>query len=90
MVKEMKSELENRYFVIKWKDLIEANVSREDINKLVEIGQKIEIVRAGQYKEPRKYVVIESDWPEYQPAVDSVLLRDAMDKYKKKYGKLPE
>jgi len=52
-------EREDRYFVVKYKDLAQLDSIRMEqiIQQLYEIGNLLP---------PRDYVVVESDWPEYE------------------------
>ena len=65
-------EKECRYFVLKWKDLIEA-LSGEELNQLLEMGKKVDTYRKEQGKTPFEAVVVESDWPEYEQVWQMVL-----------------
>ncbi len=57
---------ENRYFVLKRKDTASALTSRE-IKRLLQLEAKVAVARSKAKKKPLKCVVVESDWPEYEP-----------------------
>ncbi|AWH15464.1 hypothetical protein [Pseudomonas phage 98PfluR60PP] len=59
-------ELEDRYLVIKRKDLekIPDHLRHEILNAVAEADLPT-----------REYVVVEKDWPEYQPTLDSIKKR---------------
>ncbi len=57
---------ENRYLVIKRKDMVSALTARE-IRRLNQLRRKVALARRKAKKEPLVCVVVESDWPEYQP-----------------------
>lgn len=60
---------EERYIVIKRKDLIEAltNLDQEDTGVFNRILREVALVRKNSGKSPLKCVVVERDWPEYEP-----------------------
>lgn len=61
---------EDRYLVIKRSDLNQALKSYPSANAkegLRLILQSIDVVRTKRNKQPLKCVVVESDWPEYEP-----------------------
>lgn len=57
---------EYRYFVIKRKDAKEA-LSRDERGLLNHLLGKVHDYRLGLGKKPLECVVVESDWPEYEP-----------------------
>lgn len=67
-------ELENRYLVIKQKD-IESILSPSEKIRLACMADKINESRKSDGRDLLKCVVIESDWPEYQAARTVLLSR---------------
>jgi hypothetical protein len=57
---------EVRYEVIKLSDA-KAYLSKAETRALASIGAKVSAGRARDKKTPLKCVVVESDWPEYEP-----------------------
>jgi hypothetical protein len=67
--------LEDRYYVIKKSDFdstFNPGVRHERELQLKSIMARIEIHRRGEGKLPIEAVVIESDWPEYEPTVKAL------------------
>ena len=64
MTKEFKKE--QRYIVIKVKDLDAAKLSPREKTDLNDILFKINIARKVSGKDPLNCVVVESDWPEFE------------------------
>ena len=60
--------LENRYLVLKRAD-IEKYISLDTQIVLANIAQAIEHHRHDEGRTPLKSIVIESDWPEYEPTL---------------------
>ncbi len=61
----MSFERENRYLVLKNKD-IERYLTEEQHDALQRMRLQIEAGRIEDHREIRDFVVIESDWPEYE------------------------
>ena len=70
MTKECKKE--QRYIVIKVKDLDAAKLSPREKTDLYDILFKINIARKVSGKDPLNCVVVESDWPEYENTWKSI------------------
>ena len=66
-------ELEDRYLVIKRSDmnLVPDNYRRNFIGRIRSFCAQLFIAGAPK----REYLVLESDWPEYQVALDSIKKR---------------
>lgn len=64
-------ERERRYILFKFSDLYAALghkfIDDDDLARLTAIGEKIEEMRKWYNKPPLQAVVVESDWPEYEP-----------------------
>jgi len=58
---------EHRYVVFKRKDLLEADLSEDELNTLLVIADKLVTCRRNAGKKPLQCLVVESDWPEYEP-----------------------
>lgn len=69
----MNFKREERYMVIKYKDAL--YLSETDNAHLSRIGKRIEKIRAERGKQPFKAVVVESDWPEYEPTFKAIEAR---------------
>lgn len=65
MAEEFKRK--NKYIVFKTSDLIRAGLSLEDQAALSRIQEKVCGLRASMTKPALECVVVESDWPEYEP-----------------------
>lgn len=65
---------EHRYYVLKLSDL-QGTVSFADLLYLDEIARKVADRRAQEGKEQREYLVIESDWPEFEPTWQAIEAR---------------
>ena len=63
---EEKFKRENRYFVLKFKD-IHSILDESEHQALHEICNKIELHRLKNDRGALECVVVESDWPEYEP-----------------------
>ena len=73
----MKREV--RYIVIKIKDA-KASLSRGRIRTLEDILGRVAAYRCNNGKPPLECVVVESDWPEYEPVWHMIEKRmDALD-----------
>lgn len=57
---------EKRYLVLKHND-IENALSEIEKHMLQKISQRVELVRHRNGKAPLECVVVESDWPEFEP-----------------------
>lgn len=66
--------LENRYLVLKRAD-IEKYISLSDQLILANIYQAIEYNRHDEERPPLECIVIESDWPEYEPTLSALETR---------------
>lgn len=71
----MEFQREARYIVVKLTDLASAGLSRGEIDAFNNFCDKIAIARASHGKPPLQCVVIESDWPEYEPTWDAIKVR---------------
>lgn len=67
-------ERENRYIVVKIKDA-KAALSEDDYNHLRMLGTFVADWRAEQNKPALECVVVESDWPEYEPTWAAIAAR---------------
>jgi hypothetical protein len=56
---------EERYIVFKISDLQEMVQGTETINAMRLVSETLALMRAQNGQPPREYVVVESDWPEY-------------------------
>jgi len=65
---------ELRYEVIKLKDA-KAYLTEAEIDTLARIGEKVSAGRARDGKAPLSCVVVESDWPEYEPTWSAIEAR---------------
>lgn len=65
---------EQRYYVLKLSD-IHGSVSLADLLYLDKIARTVADRRAQEGKEQREYLVIESDWPEYEPTWQAIEAR---------------
>jgi len=59
-------ERENRYIVLKAKDLKAANLDELEGMVLAQVMGKVERLRLKEGKRKREYAVVESDWPIYE------------------------
>lgn len=57
---------ETRYIVLKISD-VEKHLADEDKSLLAELSTKVALGRENKGKPPLDCVVVESDWPEYEP-----------------------
>lgn len=57
---------EERYYVLKLKD-VEKYLNQDDKMRLARIGRDIDMERQHEGKQALQCVVVESDWPEYEP-----------------------
>ena len=67
---------ENRYYVLKRTDL-EVCLTEDEINTLNVLGRKVANHRHNRKAPEFECVVIESDWPEYEPVWDMIEKRMA-------------
>jgi hypothetical protein len=65
---------ENRYLIFKIKDCAAA-LSQEEKNTLFVLSKKVADWRSDNYKPRLKAVVVESDWPEYEPTWAAISAR---------------
>lgn len=65
---------EQRYYVLKLSDL-QGTISFADLLYLYEISRKVADRRAQEGKEQREYLVLEGDWPEYEPTWQAIEAR---------------
>jgi len=64
-------EREYRYMVFKLKD-VRAALSRDERALLKHLAGKVHDYRLGEGKAPLECVVVESDWPEYEPTWQAI------------------
>jgi len=69
----MNFKREERYMVIKYKDAL--YLSETDNAHLSRIGKRLEKIRAERGKQPFKAVIVEADWPEYEPTYQAIEAR---------------
>ena len=62
---------EDRYIVIKRKDVRNA-LTDEELGQLQSLLFKVADYRTGLGKQPMTCVVVESDWPEYEPTWNAI------------------
>lgn len=67
-------ERENRYSVIKWEDA-EKYLDPETLYEFGLIGGAVAAGRLAGGKQPVECVVVESDWPEYEPTWEAIQAR---------------
>lgn len=67
-------ERERRYIVIKLSDAHKA-LSVQDFDDLERIQERLELYRTQQGKPSLETVVVESDWPEYEPTWQAIQYR---------------
>lgn len=65
---------EQRYFVLKLKDMRDA-LSDEQRNTLYDLWRRVEGYRVARSKPPLECVVVEKDWPEYEPTWAAIAAR---------------
>lgn len=58
---------ERRYVVVKISDLNATELTLEEIKAFNLVCDKVSITRVRKFKKPLQCVVVESDWPEYEP-----------------------
>lgn len=58
---------ENRYLVLKSADVIAAGITETELNQLQAICAKVDQYRRNAGKPDLEAVVVEKDWPEYEP-----------------------
>ena len=75
-----KFKREPRYLVFKIKDAL-AHLSASELSQLKKIGQKIDAGRADEGKAPFNAVVIEQDWPEFEPTWAAIEARMTPNSY---------
>jgi len=63
---------ENRYVVFKIKDMKQSLTISEQ-KTLQQLSDKVDKYRVGIKKTPLKCVVVEHDWPEYEPTWNAIL-----------------
>lgn len=56
----------HRYWVLKMTDML-ASLSPEEMDTLIQLTDKVDLYRGNAGKPPLMCVVVESDWPEYEP-----------------------
>lgn len=59
-------ERECRYLVFKYKDVLK-HLSKTEQRNLIELSNKVDAGRRRRRKGPVECVVVEHDWPEYEP-----------------------
>jgi len=67
-------EREFRYYILKFKD-INKYLTIDDKEKLLAIARKIDRGRCDDNKMPLNCVVVEHDWPEYEPTWGAIEAR---------------
>jgi hypothetical protein len=67
---------EHRYLVLKWRD-VELYLAPEETETLLALSSKIHRVRQTEGKAPFNAVVVEQDWPEYEPTWAAIEARMA-------------
>lgn len=72
------STLENRYLVLKWKDIEAADLSLIQRGVLLDILASVASARELRGAAPLECVVVEKDWPEYDEVVSRILCRDQL------------
>lgn len=65
---------EPRYLVFKIKDAL-AHLSSGELDQLNKIGEKIAAGRADEGEAPFNAVVVEQDWPEFEPTWAAIKAR---------------
>lgn len=60
-------EREKRYIVVKISDLADARLTDEQIDAFNDVCDQVSRSRVANSKPPLQCVVVESDWPEYEP-----------------------
>lgn len=68
-----KFELENRYLTFKLSDI--ALLSESDWTQLMKVVSIIDLSRTQRGKPPLECVVVEKDWPEYEPVIKMIEAR---------------
>jgi hypothetical protein len=66
---------ENRYVVLKRSDIDAAGLTKEEYQAFYLACVKIEAMRELNGKQPLECVVVEKDWPEYQPTWAAIAAR---------------
>jgi hypothetical protein len=66
---------EERYIVLKITDIKTALLSEEERTALDIISAKVTATRISHDKQPLECVVVESDWPEYEPVWNMIQAR---------------
>ncbi|MBV8248471.1 MAG: hypothetical protein JO200_08460 [Comamonas sp.] len=69
--------LEPRYFVWKCSDMVAAGLTDQELDQLNAICAKVDAARAAAGKPDLECVVVEKDWPEYEPALKAIQQRVA-------------
>ena len=67
----MSFERENRYLVLKRKD-IEKSLTPTEQKILMELANKVALDRIDEGRGGLRCVVVEEDWPEYEPTWDAI------------------
>lgn len=70
----MEFQRENRYTVLKISDIVEA-LDPDEKTTLIELEEKIDRYRKAEGKVSLECVVVESDWPEYEPTWKAIECR---------------
>lgn len=68
-------KLEQRYIVMKYKDVLAMGVTSEELRTLQSLAYRVDAHRQMSGKQPLDCVVVEKDWPEYQVVVESIAAR---------------
>lgn len=77
MSEAKKFEREGRYFVLKTADVIAAGLTQDEVNQLEAINRKVDEYRSSAGKPSLECVVVEKDWPEYEPTWTAIEQRVA-------------
>ena len=70
----MPAKLEERYIVLKIKDVLD-HLPAEDIHRLRAMSRKIDRSRVNEGRKPFTCLVLETDWPEFEPALNLLKAR---------------
>lgn len=66
---------EQRYLVLKASDVIATGLSTTELDQLEAICKKVDDYRRNSGKSDLETVVVEKDWPEYEPTWTAIELR---------------
>lgn len=74
---ESKFNREQRYVVLKASDVIAAGLTETELDQLQAISNKVDLYRRNAGKPDLETVVVEKDWPEYEPTWTAIEQRAA-------------